>query len=109
MVATNRALQKTFILPEEKTKLKETAKQMQHSVSELARRLITNTRLPDTNHHQTVIDLVKINGDLARLGNFLRMALSDEDFSPPQGMSLNDLINDIRDKQGLLKHHIETL
>lgn len=69
---------KTYLSDEERDRLDELAAQTQLSRSEILRRLILAQRLPDPTqaagwHH--VRDLMKVNADLARLGNLMKLAL----------------------------------
>ncbi len=109
MVARKRSLLKIYLLPEEKAEILKQAKKMNLSCSELGRRRVTHQRLPDANRHKDVIALVKVNGDLARLGNLQRLALADEDFEPPAGTNLKVIFDDIRKTQTLLKKKIREL
>ena len=106
MVATNLVPITTWVTPSEKAELRETKDRLHLSMSELTRRLVTNRRLPDSNRKEIVLGLIAINGDQARLGNLLRMALADEDFQPPAGTNLEDLFIRIRQTQTLLKKKI---
>lgn len=98
-----------WLEPSEKTEVKALAAQLGMTVSDCIRRLILGRTLPDAGRHDAVLDLVAINADLARLGNLLRMALTDEDFSPPEGMDLEALFDRIRATQETLKAKIEEL
>ncbi|MBF0250774.1 MAG: conjugal transfer protein TraJ [Alphaproteobacteria bacterium] len=106
---TAQAQIKAYLTVSEKAEVTALAKQARITVSELVRRLVLGRKLPDAGRHQSVIDLVKVNADLARLGNLLRMALTDEDFQPPEGMDLETLFDMIRETQSILKGKIEEL
>lgn len=109
MPTKNRVLAGTWLLPEEKKEISALAKQTRLSVSELIRRLITGRKLPDTQHHEDILNLVKINADLARLGNLFKLAIDDEDLRHPENMNMESLRNKIRDTQSILKTKIEKL
>ena len=109
MVATKRSLLKIYLLPEEKAEIFEQARRISLSCSELGRRRVTYQKVPDINLHQNIVALAKINGDQARLGNLLRMALADVDFKPPAGTNLDAIFDDIRKTQTLLKKKIREL
>ncbi len=101
---------KSYVTAKEKAEVDALAEQARLSVSELIRRLVLGQRLPDTNRHKMVIEMVKINADLARLGNLLRMALTDEDDSLlPSNLDIEKLYEDIRDTQIELKTKIREL
>ena len=92
--------------PEEKEEIIALAKQTHLSVSELIRRLVTGQKLPDARHHEAVLNLMKINADLARLGNLFKMAIDDDQ---PDKDGLEAMRNTIRDTQFLLKTRIGEL
>ena len=86
------------------------AKQARLTTSELVRRLVLGQSLPDTHRHEAVINLVKVNADMARLGNLLRMVLMDDDEElRPDTIGLENLYEEIRDTQILLKTKIKDL
>ena len=89
----------------EKDKLVTLAKGYNLSQSELIRFSIFNIPLPNIGKQQAISDLLKINADLARLGNLFKLAL-DEDFYPEE---LNKHINAIADLRAILKAKIEKL
>jgi len=97
------------VTPEEKGEVTALAKQARITASELVRRLVLGKALPDTNRHLSVIELVKVNADLARLGNLLRMAVMEEEFELPEGVDLDSLFDTIRETQSILKAKIKEL
>ncbi len=109
MPAKNRVLIGGWLLPKEKEEVVALARQTHLTTSELIRRLVLGRNLPDVGRHKAVLDLVQMNADLARLGNLLRMALSDEDFKPPGNISLETLLDKIMDTQSVLKSKIREL
>lgn len=100
---------RAWVTLDEKQEVDALAKKVHLTVSELVRRLVTGRKLPDAARHEAVIELVKVNADMARLGNLLRMALDDPDFTPPEGVNLEDLFDRIRSTQSILKVKIEEL
>lgn len=104
-----RAQIKAYVTAGEKSEVAGLAKQARVTVSELVRRLVTGRTLPDPRRHEAVIGLVKVNADLARLGNLLRLALDNKDFRPPEGYNLETLFANIRGTQEILKSKIEEL
>lgn len=106
---TTREQIKSYVSPAEKAEVTALAKQARLTVSELVRRLVLGKKLPDTNLHLSVIELVKVNADLARLGNLLRMAVMEEEFELPVGMDLDSLFDTIRETQSILKAKIKEL
>ena len=97
------------VTEEEGAEITALASQARITVSELVRRLVTGKKLPDANSHEAVIKLVKLNADQARLGNLLLMALDDPEFTPPEGMDLEELFDRIRSTQSILKAKIKEL
>ena len=100
---------KSYVTPDEKAEVTALAQQARLTTSELVRRLVLGKKLPDTQRHLSVIELVKVNGDLARLGNLLRMAVMEEEFELPEGMDVEALFDTIRDTQSILKAKIKDL
>ena len=100
---------RAWVTEDEKSEITALANQARITVSELVRRLVAGKKLPDANRHVAVIEMVKINADLARLGNLFRMALDDPDFTPPEGMDLEDLLENIRSTQSTLKAKLNEL
>ena len=104
---------KAYMTEAEKAEVVAFAKQAKLTTSELVRRLVLGQKLPDTARHLAVIELVKLNADLARLGNLLRMALADENFSPPtehgEVLNLETLVKDIRSTQSAIKEKVLAL
>ncbi|MFC3674945.1 plasmid mobilization protein [Ferrovibrio xuzhouensis] len=110
MAATNRKLVKSYFMPAEHAELERLVLQTGLSASELVRRLFVGRGpLPSVENHQVVRDLMKINADLARLGNLLKLTLDDSDFNPPAGVDLQGLFQDVREAQQLLKAKIANL
>ncbi len=70
----------TYLNDAEFSRLKELSAQLKLSRSELFRRLLMNSPLPnarDFEAAQAVLDLLQVNADLARLGNLLKLALDE--------------------------------
>lgn len=77
---TKRHKIETYLNDEEKAHLDGLTTQLRLSRSELLRRLVLAQRLPDPSHfaaHQGIRDLLKVNADLARLGNLFKLALDE--------------------------------
>ena len=94
-----------YLNRQEKDKLIELAKTYNLSQSELLRFAILNIPLPNIGKQQAISDLLKINADLARLGNLFKLAL-DEELLPQE---LNKHINAIAELRAVLKAKIEDL
>jgi hypothetical protein len=102
---SNRHLIKTYLNDDERDQLDQLATQTQLSRSELLRRLIVGQRLPNPEQlagWQHIRDLLKINADLARLGNLFKLAL-DEAPEAELKDRLNTLGVQIAGTQGELK------
>ncbi|RCK40956.1 hypothetical protein TH25_24170 [Thalassospira profundimaris] len=104
MATNNRRLLVT--LPEaESQRLDQLADQLRLSRSELLRRLLMNSKLPDQRTFeasQAILDLLKVNADQARLGNLFKLAL-DEPLSADLLAKFDQLISDITATQNALK------
>ncbi|MFN4277998.1 MAG: hypothetical protein ACK4FJ_17015 [Ferrovibrio sp.] len=59
--------------------------------------------------HLIVRDLLRINADLARLGNLMKLILDDESLVLPDGMDFRGLFDSIRETQILLKSKVREL
>ena len=66
------------------------------------RRVVTGLRLPQPGNAQSVRDLLKVNADLARLGNLFKLALDE-------GTDLEGLVGEVAETQALLKSKIRAL
>jgi hypothetical protein len=102
---TKRRKIETYLNDEEKRRLDELCGQVRLSRSELLKRLLMNSKLPnaaDFAAWQGIRDLLKVNADLARLGNLFKLAL-DEPLSADLLKKFDDLIRDIEGTQAELK------
>lgn len=95
---------KTYWLPEEKAAGIAKADKLGLSLSEFVRRLALGTPLPRPGNAEQVRDLLKVNADLARLGNLLKLALDEE-----QSIAVLKLADEIQTTQALLKQKIRSL
>lgn len=91
---------KAYLMPAEKTRLETLAGKVRISGSELVRRLIMGARLPDRHNSDMIRDLLKINADLARLGNLLKLGIDEGNLTHDSAM---DLMTEIRIRQGEIK------
>jgi len=104
-MATKRQRVKVSFTEEERARVDALADQLKLSVSELLRRLVLAQRLPkaeDFVARHSILDLMKINADQARLGNLFKMAL-DEPLSQDLFQRLHAITADIRETQDDLK------
>ena len=94
---------KAYVSTQEAEAVRSLASRLGFSVSALLRQLATGYTIPQARTDAGAIrQLLKINADLARLGNLLKMTLDDDTDPAP-------LIDDIRTTQALLKAHVLTL
>ncbi|PKR56572.1 MULTISPECIES: plasmid mobilization protein [Thalassospira] len=104
MPTNNRRLLVT--LPEsESDRLEKLAKQLRLTQSEVLRRLLMNSPLPDQRDFeasQGILDLLSVNADLARLGNLLKLVM-DEPLSSDLLRKYDELANQIKSTQDELK------
>ncbi|AJD50297.1 Ribbon-helix-helix protein, copG family [Thalassospira xiamenensis M-5 = DSM 17429] len=104
-MATERHVIKTYLNDEEKTRIDQLAHQLRLSRSELLKRLLMNTKLPSASDFaawQGIRDLLKVNADMARLGNLFKLAL-DEPLSADLLKKFDRLNRDIEATQTELK------
>lgn len=102
---TKRRKIETYLNDEEKRRLDELCEQVRLSRSELLKRLLMNSKLPNAADFAAwhgIRDLLKVNADQARLGNLFKLAL-DEPLSADLLKKFDDLIRDIERTQAELK------
>ena len=104
-MTTQRKTVKVYLTEEERDMLDRDALATGLTRSELIRRILTGRRLPDASARQgwqDVRDLLRINADLARLGNLFRLAIAE---APAAELvaRLRDASEDITETQALLK------
>ena len=87
------------------------AKRLHISTSELIRRMVTNTPLPEYGKQEAVLQLVKINGDMARLGNLLKLTLDHitSDNLKVSASKIHEIMASLQDTQTQLKQKIKEL
>lgn len=108
---TDRHVIKTYFNDSEKDRLDQLASQLRLSRSELLRRLLMNSPLPkarDFEASRAVLDLLKVNADLARLGNLLKLAM-DEPLSADLLRRFDDLADDIQSTRNELKDAVRKI
>lgn len=110
MALKNLVPAKFALPPAEKAELEALAGRTGKSFSELIRALVAG-RQPITaaSKHLQVRDLLKVNADLARLGNLLKMILDDESLILPAGIDFKGLYASIRETQDELKAKVREL
>ncbi len=99
---------------EEKAEVRMKADQISLSISEFLRCLVLGYSMPNPVDYataDTILDLLKVNADQARLGNPLKLTLDEADgeFSPATIAHVEDLIRDIREVQEMTHNGVRTL
>tara|TARA_R110001583_G_scaffold131546_2_gene283318 strand:- start:15894 stop:16253 length:360 start_codon:yes stop_codon:yes gene_type:complete len=110
-MATTRNLVKTYLDPAELTRLDTLTGQLRLSRSELIRRLIVGTRLPNARDFaasEAILNLLKVNADQARLGNLFKLTL-DEPLSADLLTRFDQLIIEIEGTQNALKQCVREI
>ncbi len=95
----------------EKQAIQAKAAQLRLSTSEFMRRVSLGMPLPEFGKAQVILDLLKINADLARLGNLQRLLLDNvtENNLPISTSKINENMALIKITQNLLKDKIQEL
>ena len=91
---------KAYLPPAEKDRLDTLAGRAGLSGSELVRRLVAGAALTDSGDRDAVRDLLRVNADLARAGNLLKLAIDEGTATHGDVM---DLLTEIRLRQGEIK------
>ncbi|WP_420560558.1 plasmid mobilization protein [Tepidicaulis sp.] len=104
-MATKQYRLSVTLTPEEREHIDELAGKLHLNRSEVVRRVVLAKRLPDATDFvawQGIRDLMKVNADLARLGNLFKLALDEE---PPESLieRLEVLAAEIAETQQHLK------
>ena len=74
---------KAHVTEEEYARLHADATRFHFTMSHYVRLIMTAFKIPQGKvDAEAIITLVRVNGDLARLGNLFKMALNDEGFQP---------------------------
>jgi hypothetical protein len=95
----------------ERARLDQLSSQLRLDRSEVLRRLLMNTPLPaqrDFEAAQAILDMMKVNADLARLGNLLKLMM-DEPLSADLLRRYDELSNDIHKAQIELKDTVRKI
>ena len=102
---------KAYLDPEDKKTIADAAARIGLSSSQYLSRLALGTRLPSFGQAEAVRDLLKINGDLARLGNLLKLTLDNikEDNLAINVAKINRIIDDIDITRSALLSKIKDL
>jgi len=99
-----RVLCKFYAYKNEKEAIAAEAAKVKLSFSDYVRRIVVHRKIPTQERNEAIRDLLKVNADLARLGNLLLLAIDEE----PSLAGLK-LLDDIRETQTLLKEKIKQL
>ena len=91
-------------------RIDEMASRVNLTRSAFVRRVVTGTSLPAPGNADAVLDLMKVNADLARLGNLLKLALDDEGWrAPGSSLDVEALLLDLAARQNELKAVVDGL
>lgn len=94
----------------EMRRVEEMASRVNLTRSAFVRRIVTGTSLPAPGNADAVIDLMKVNADLARLGNLLKLALDDEGWrAPGSSVDVEAILLDLAARQAELKAVVDGL
>ena len=109
-IMTNKTTRKirmeSYVTVDERDHIKALAGQLKISMSEVIRRLVIGAQLPDAGRYQAVRDMVRVNADLARLGNLLKLGIDEESLDPSAAM---DLLGNIRTRQAQIAAILEDM
>ena len=109
-IMTNKTTRKirmeSYVTVDERDHIKALAGQLNISMSEVIRRLVIGAQLPDAGRYQAVRDMVRVNADLARLGNLLKLGIDEESLDPSAAM---DLLGNIRTRQAQIAAILEDM
>jgi len=94
----------------EMQRIEELANRVNLTRSAFVRRIVTGTTLPAPGNADAVMDLMKVNADLARLGNLLKLALDDEGWrAPGSTVDVEAILLDLAARQAELKAVVDGL
>jgi hypothetical protein len=104
-MATKQYRLSVTLTPKERDHIDALAGKLHLNRSEVVRRVVLAKRVPDPTEFvawQGIRDLMKVNADLARLGNLFKLALDEE---PPESLieKLDEIAADIAETQQHLK------
>ena len=101
----------TYLTLDERDALTEIAKQLHLSRAEYLKRVALGTPLPNIGNKQTIVELSKVNADMARLGNLLKLALDNIDVDGLQisTLKINQIMAELEDAKQILKTKIKEL
>jgi hypothetical protein len=101
---------KVYMRPEHKEAAREKARTLGLTLSEYLGRLGANMPLPEPGNHAAIRDLLKVNADLARLGNLLKLALDDDAWrAPGTDLDVEALLLELAARQAELKAAVRAL
>lgn len=95
-----------YLTKSDKEVLKEKAKAVNLTQSDLIRLLILNLPMPDYQKQANIKELIKINADLSRLGNLFKLAIDEGIKSETEFLELIEKIKEVKD---LLKQKIKEI
>jgi hypothetical protein len=90
----------------EKEIVKEKAARVGLSVSNYVKAVALGTPLPKFEQRESVLNLMKINSNLASLGNLFKLAIDNQEISSPRG---EEIIKEIQATKQELRQLIENI
>lgn len=105
---------KVWVLPTEKKRIEDNARDVGLSVSEYLRNVGMGVQVKGVLDQQAVVELSKVNGDLGRLGGLLKMWLSNDErlaiFKKDQvETSIRDALKNIHELQNQMFDAVKKL
>ncbi|MFK7866399.1 MAG: hypothetical protein AB8B77_03060 [Alphaproteobacteria bacterium] len=100
-----------YFTEDERDWLNEQSAKLHISRAEMVRRMALGSPLPAFGKQEAVLDLLKINANLARLGNLLKLALdnAESDNLSINLLKIDQTIVDLANTQSTLKQKIKEL
>ncbi len=98
----NRNRVQSYVTPALKAQLEREAEERTMSLSQLVEYIIKHRAVPDISARQNFLDLLRINADIARLGNLFDEALKDP-VQMHHHIEMRTLLHELRELQGVLK------
>lgn len=98
----------TYVSPKIHERITAHAKRTNLSVSKVAERILESGKFPDQSTQQTVLNLLQVNADQARLGNLLLKGIN-ETADGHLVREMQKLLAEVRKTQGDIKARVAEL
>ena len=111
MPLADRVKVESYFTEDERTALSDQAKRLHLSRAEFIRRVALGIPIPSYGKQEAILNLMKMNSDLARLGNLMKLALDNIEVD---GLAIStgkitQIMAQIQDTQTTLKQKIQEL